>query len=126
MTGSTNGEEVTLWQLVRRSWWALALAALVAAIAGFAVATQLPKSYESTVTLLVGPVNTDNSLDASGALTATYESLATSQPVLARAISVTHASLTPTQLQPMVTTTSNSVSRLVTVTVSNADPVLAS
>jgi tyrosine-protein kinase len=118
-------DEITLWQLVKRWWWALLLAAVVAGIAGYAVATKLPKSYQSTATLLVGPINTDVALDASGSLTATYESLATSQPTLQAAIDATHAHLTPTQLNSSVTTTSNTVSRLVTITVSNSDPVLA-
>ncbi len=118
-------DEITLWQLVKRWWWALLLAAAVAGAAGYAVSTRLPKSYQSTVTLLVGPINTDVALDASGSLTATYESLATSQPTLQSAITATHAQLTPNQLSKSVTTTSNTVSRLVTISVSNPDPVLA-
>ena len=56
--------------------------------------------------MLVGPINTDASLDASGSLTATYESLATSQPVLQEAIAATHAKLTVAQLENAITTTS--------------------
>jgi tyrosine-protein kinase len=118
-------DEITLWQLVRRWWWALLLSAAVAGIAGYAISTKLPKSYQSTATLLVGPINTDVALDASGSLTATYQSLATSQPTLQAAIAATHAKLTPTQLIAATTTTSNTVSRLVTISVSNSDPALA-
>ena len=126
MIDSTLHGDGSLWRLIKTWWWALLLAAFVAGIAGYAIATKLPKTYESTVTMLVGPINTDASLDASGSLTATYESLATSQPVLQEAISATHAKLTVPQLQTAVTTTSNTVSRLVTVTVSSRDPALAS
>ncbi len=91
MIDSTLQGDGHLWRLIKNWWWALVLAALAAGIAGYAIATKLPKTYESTVTMLIGPINTDASLDASGSLTATYESLATSQPVLQEAISATHA-----------------------------------
>lgn len=113
--------ELTLSALVKRWWWALVAAAIVAGIVGYAIASKLPKSYQSTVTLLVGPVNTDTALDASGSLTNTYESLATSQPVLQAAINATHAHMTANQLQQNVTTTSNTVSRLVTISVSDGN-----
>jgi capsular polysaccharide biosynthesis protein/Mrp family chromosome partitioning ATPase len=125
MNASRNNDELTLWQLVRRWWWALALAAIAAGLAGYAVASKLPKTYQSTATLLVGPINTDTALDASGSLTATYESLATSQPVLQSAISATGVKLTPVQLGNATTTSSNIVSRLVTISVSYRDPAIA-
>jgi capsular polysaccharide biosynthesis protein len=120
-------QEITLGQLVRRWWWLLGLASVVGAIAGYVVAKALPKTYQSTATMLVGPVSTGSSSDlsASSSLTATYESLASSQPVLANAISTTHAGVTPLALEGDVSTTSNSISRLVTVSVSNPDPKVA-
>src|SRR5690349_12131765 len=117
--------ETTMWQLLRRWWWVLLIATLLAGAAGYAVASKLPKTYQSTATLLVGPINTDLALDASGSLTATYESLATSEPVLQSAITATGAPLTSTKLGSDVTTTSNTVSRLVTIAVSYRDPVMA-
>lgn len=126
MPGSGVDEEISLGQLVKHWWRLLLLAAVVAGIGGYAVAYALPKSYQSTATVLVGPVNTDVAdLDASSSLADTYQSLATTEPVLARAIAATRAHLTPNQLEGSVMTTSNSDTRLVTIAVSNRNPVLA-
>jgi succinoglycan biosynthesis transport protein ExoP len=125
VTATGTNDEMTVGQLVRRWWWVLLLATVAAGASGYGVATLLPRSYQSTATVLVGPINTDIALDASGSLTATYESLATSQPVLQAAISATRAPLTPLELGNAVTTTSNTISRLVTISVSYRDPAIA-
>jgi Mrp family chromosome partitioning ATPase/capsular polysaccharide biosynthesis protein len=70
-------------------------------------------------------VNTDTALDASGTLTTTYAQLATSGPVLRWAIARTGARLSASELENSVSATSNTVSRFVTLTVANPDPVLA-
>ena len=55
--------------VVRRWWWTLLVAAWVAGLAGFYVASRIPPTYESSVQLLVGPLNTDDeTLRASGQL----------------------------------------------------------
>ena len=64
--------------VVRRWWWTLLVAAWVAGLTGFLVASQIAPTYESRVSLLVGPINTDqNTLRASGQLVQTYAQLVT-------------------------------------------------
>ena len=58
--------------VARRWWWTLLVAAWVAGLAGFYVASRIDKTYESQVRLLVGPINTDDAtLRASGQLVQT-------------------------------------------------------
>jgi tyrosine-protein kinase len=122
---STTTNEAGLWPLIRTWWWALLLGAVVAAVAAYGLSSKLPKSYSSQATLLVGPVNTDVALDASGTLTTTYAQLATTDTVLRAAINSTGAGLTPLQLKNNVSTNSNTVTRIVTISVSNSDPKMA-
>lgn len=69
--------------VARRWWWTLLVAAWVAGLAGFYVASRLPNTYESSVEMLVGPINTDAAtVGASARLIQTYASLVTSGPVL--------------------------------------------
>jgi polysaccharide biosynthesis transport protein len=125
MQQAPTNAEIGLWPLVRKWWWAFLLAALAAGAGAYALSGRLTKSYSAQEILLVGPVNTDVALDASGTLTTTYAQLATSKPVLRWAIAGAGAHLTPEQLEPSVSATSNTVTRIVTLNVSNSDPVLA-
>lgn len=111
--------------LVLNRWWVLLLAGVATALIGYAVAQNLPKTYRSEVKLLVGPVNTDIALDASGALARTYGELATSRPVLQHAIRKTGAGIPPLELEKQVTTTSNDVTRVTAVTVDHEEPLMA-
>lgn len=125
MTGNPPTAELALLPALRRWWWALLLAGAVAGAVGHAVASRASKTYEATVKALVGPVNTDISLGASGTLGRTYAELATSRPVLAAAIAATHAPRTVVSLTKSVTANSNDVTRLVTITVSDGSPTVA-
>lgn len=67
----------------RRWWWTLLAATIWAALVSYVVTQQVPRTYESEVTLLVGPLNGDlETFRAAGQLASTYADLATSQPVL--------------------------------------------
>jgi tyrosine-protein kinase len=69
--------------VVRRWWWTLLVAAWVAGLAGFYVASRIEPTYESQVKLLVGPFNTDlDTQRAAGQLVQTYSQLVTTGPVL--------------------------------------------
>lgn len=69
--------------VARRWWWTLLVAAWVAGLAGFYVASRIQPTYESQVKLLVGPINTDaDTLRASGQLVQTYAQLVTTGSVL--------------------------------------------
>jgi capsular polysaccharide biosynthesis protein len=118
-------DRVALLPLVARWWWVLALGMLVAGIAGYGAVTRVPKTYEAEAQVLVGPINTDVSLDASGALASTYADLATSQNVLDSAIKATGSKLTTTELDKATSAISNEVTRIVTITVENPDPTRA-
>lgn len=118
-------DRVALLPLVARWWWVLALGMLVAGAAGYGAVTQVPKTYEAEVQVLVGPINTDVSLDASGALASTYADLATSQNVLDTAIKATGSKLTTIELDKATTAISNEVTRIVTITVESRSPTRA-
>ena len=73
--------------ILRRWWWTLLVAVWVAALLGYLLGTRIDPTYESSVRMLVGPINTDtNTLRASGQLVQTYAELATSQPLLASTV----------------------------------------
>lgn len=115
-------DRVALLPLVARWWWVIAMGALVAGVAGYGAVTRVPKTYQAEVQVLVGPINTDVSLDASGALASTYADLATSQNVLDAALKATGSKLTTTELDKTTTAISNGVTRIVTITVESREP----
>ena len=65
---------------IARWWWLLVIGAVLGALGGIVASEVLPKKYEARVDMLVGPVNTDNGLDASGSLAATYQNLGDQPP----------------------------------------------
>jgi capsular polysaccharide biosynthesis protein/Mrp family chromosome partitioning ATPase len=67
---------------VARRWWAtLLIATAVAGMAGYAIASNVPPTYESTARLLVGPVVGDvDVMRAAGAISYTYAELAANEP----------------------------------------------
>ena len=109
--------------VVRRWWWTLLVAAWVAGLTGFLVASQIAPTYESRVSLLVGPINTDqNTLRASGQLVQTYAQLVTTAPLLDSAIQETGLPITTAELVPLIRATANDVTRILSIRVQSGDP----
>lgn len=117
--------DTDLLDVLRRWWWALLLGTVVAALAGFFAASNATKTYEAQVRLLVGPINSSVDLDASGGLARTYADLATSEPVLRRALGAVRDPRTLDATKKNVSTTSNTITRIVTVAVRDHDARVA-
>lgn len=109
--------------LLRRWWWLLLLGTVVAGVVAYAITTRIDPTYEAEVELLTGPISTDEgTVRASGALARTYSELAVSGPLLDR--TATRLGLTtPTEdLRKAVRSSSNEVSRIVTIRVQDSIP----
>ncbi len=112
--------------LVARWWGGLLVVTILCGIAGYAVASQLPPTYQASVQLLTGPVNTDlNTVNASAQLARTYAELATSEPLLTEVAAAARLSGGATALKKKLSVTSSSVTRLVTVTATASRPRVA-
>jgi Mrp family chromosome partitioning ATPase/capsular polysaccharide biosynthesis protein len=111
---------------LRRWWWILAVGALTAGVVANIVASRMQPTYVAQARLLVGPINGDkDTLLASGQLTRTYAELATSRPVLQSVITASGVPTTVERFTEQVTTTSNDVTRIVTISVDETDPGVA-
>jgi polysaccharide biosynthesis transport protein len=112
--------------VLRRWWLTLIVAAVLAALAGYLVASQMPRTYQAETRLLIGPINADQATQrASGQLALTYAELATSQPLLQGLISEFALDMSTDTLSRSVTAVANDLTRLVAIRVRAADPVLA-
>ena len=113
--------------VARRWWWTLLVATWVAGMAGLAVASTIPSTYEARTQLLVGPFNTDReTLSAAGALVQTYSELVTTAPVLQSALAeVQGANLTVEELDGATRATANDTTRFLTIRVQGTDPEIA-
>lgn len=109
--------------LVRRWWPLLLLTTVIAGVAANVLASRLAPTYEASVSLLTGPINTDfGTLRASGELARTYSELATSGPVLEAAAKEAGVTGTTEELADSVAASANQVTRIVTVRVRDGDP----
>lgn len=110
--------------ILRRWWWTLLVAVWVAGLLGYLFGSRIVPTYESSVRLLVGPINTDtNTLRASGQLVQTYAELAVSQPLLESTVS--ELGLPPEaadSLAAAVRTTANDQTRILTIRVQGRSP----
>ena len=71
------------FSVARRWWTTLLIATAVAGLAGYAIASSVPSTYEGTASLLVGPVVGDvDVMRAAGAISFTYAELAVNEPAL--------------------------------------------
>lgn len=111
--------------VARRWWWTLLVAAWVAGLAGFYVASRIAPTYESEAKLLVGPINTDDqTLRASGQLVQTYSQLVTTNNVLdptLRELGLTNE-MTPEALAVNTRVIANDVTRVLAIQVQDGDP----
>jgi capsular polysaccharide biosynthesis protein/Mrp family chromosome partitioning ATPase len=111
---------------LRRWWWILLVGALAAGVVANIVASRMQPTYVAQARLLVGPINGDkDTLLASGQLARTYAELATSRPVLSSVIKSSGVPTSVKRLTEDVTTTSNDVNRIVTISVEDTEPAIA-
>ena len=109
--------------IIRRWWWTLIVAAWIAGLTGYLVASTIPPTYESQAKVLVGPLNTDtDTLRASGLLVQTYAQYVTTREVLASTIQELGLDITPADLAESTRVTANDVTRILTIRVQAEDP----
>lgn len=116
--------------LIRRRLWLLGTCVVLSAGSAYLVSQSLPKTYNATVTLIVGQslqaVSPDiNGLLASQRLSQTYTELVSTGPLLARVIAREGLNLSPEDLRKLVTANAALNSTLVTITATNGDPAKA-
>lgn len=111
------------WRVVVRRWrWMLLVAALAAGIAAYVSAARDEPTYDGKAVLLVGPISSDiETLRASGALAQTYAQVAISRPLL----DATEKKLKLPGIGDEITASASDVTRLLTISVRDTDPVLA-
>ena len=108
--------------IIRRWWWTLIVAAWIAGLTGYLVASTIPPTYESQAKVLVGPLNTDtDTLRASGLLVQTYAQYVTTREVLASTIQELGLDITPADLAEATRVTANDVTRILTIRVQAED-----
>ncbi len=113
--------------VAKRWWWTLIVAAWIAGLTGYLVATTIQPTYEAQVKVLVGPLNTDtDTLRASGLLVQTYAQYVTTREVLASTIQELGLDLQPDDLAAATRATANDVTRILTIQVEADDPKQAS
>lgn len=113
--------------LIRRRLWLLVACVILAAGSSFLVSRALPRTYDATVTLIVGQSLQSVSPDISGLLASqrlsqTYADLVTTGPLLSTVIAREQLGTTPEELRKLVRAAAARDSTLVTITVSNGDP----
>jgi capsular polysaccharide biosynthesis protein len=112
--------------VARRWWWTLLVATWVAGMAGLAVASTIPPTYEAQTQLLVGPYNTDrDTLAAAGDLVQTYAELITTAPLLKSAIAEARATMSAKELESATRVTANDTTRFLSIRVQSTDPEMA-
>lgn len=73
--------------VARRWWWTLLIATWVAGLGGYLISSGIAPTYEGEARLLVGPVvGTSDVLRAAASISNTYSELATSKPVIDKAL----------------------------------------
>ena len=109
--------------VAKRWWWTLIVAAWIAGLAGYIVASGIAPTYESQVKVLVGPINTDtDTLRASGLLVQTYAQVVLTDSVLSSAVKELGLDLSPDDFRAATRATANDVTRILTIRVQSGDP----
>jgi receptor protein-tyrosine kinase len=124
--GNTPFELTGFLPIVKRSWWLLALSAIVAGFVGYLASSSAAPRYESRVELLVGPITADlETQRAAGVNAQTYAQFATSRQILQATITELGLPMTPGELGAVVSATADDVTRFVTVRAQDAEPEVA-
>jgi receptor protein-tyrosine kinase len=123
--------EQFLLSIIRRWFWIIGLATLIAGLATYWVSAQQPTVYEAQARLIVGPgvesPNPDlNSLRAGGQLIQTYAELATTRPLLQAIIDDLDLDISTDILNENIEVVSNDETQILTIRVQDRDPVRAS
>lgn len=116
--------------LVWRWLWLLALAALVAAVAAFAISSQMTPIYRASTTLLISQAQNPGTPDYNSLLTGerlarTYSQLLEKRPVLDATIDSLRLDLTPQRLAEIVDVRVVRDTQLIEVAVEHPSPELA-
>lgn len=138
MTGARKGNlrDTRQWLSIGRwssafaaavRWWpALTLGIVLACAAGYLVAVVSPRSYEASVSLLVGPPSATGTEQASGrAAVAAYAALFTNLHFLQRASNQLPVGADPSILVASIQVHSDKSARLIEVAVRQSDPDVA-
>lgn len=108
--------------VARRWWWTLLVAAWVAGLAGYYVASRIPPTYESSVQLLVGPINTDaQTVGASAKLIQTYAQVITTPTILDPTIKARGLAMPSGLLAVNTRVTANVDTRILSIRVQDGD-----
>jgi capsular polysaccharide biosynthesis protein len=116
--------------LIRRWFWLIGLATLIAGATTYWVSAQEPSIYIGKARLIVGPgvdsLNPDlDALRTGGMLLQTYAELATTQPVLQAVIDDNKLDINPDRLKKQINVTSNEATQMLTISVQDEDPTQA-
>lgn len=133
MNNDNDEVEIDLLELLlamKKKLWAIILAAVVCGgIAGVYSKLVLTPQYTSTAMMYILSKETTLTsladLQIGSQLTADYKVILSSRPVLTSVISENHLDMTYEQLKSKITTDNPSDTRILTVTVTDPDPVLA-
>ena len=108
--------------LLQRRWRVLVLAVVIAAGAGWYVGMTRPDTYESTARALVGPIAGDpDAVRAAGSNVETYAQLLSTQPVINATIDQVGPPSTPDEFLQRVRVQTDTVSRIISITVADTD-----
>ncbi len=117
-------------RLLRRWFWLIAVAAIIAGSIAFIVSRTQPPQYQSTTTIQVGSylnlANPNSAMIQTGEqLAQTYAALAQTYPVLSATVDKLQLPFSPDQLSRLFQTRLISSTSLLSITVTYTDPVVA-
>jgi len=107
---------------VRRWWWVLLVGTVVAGLVAYALVSTVDEKYTAQARMLVGPIAADkDTLEAAGQLARTYAELATSEPLVASVAREIGRDEPVKDIVEDMTTSSNDINRIVSVSVTDTD-----
>jgi len=127
----TSINEIKGYLYIFWSWaWLIILFGLISSSVAYVVSSQTTPIYQTSTRLLVSDPPAMRSLDYSGivstqSLTGTYAKMMVDRPVLQGVIERLNLPMTSDQLKPLITVEIISGTQLLSISVQNANPVLA-